>query len=95
MTDFGKGVVAGVVGSVIIFGVLCAIQYWHKRDKEILEYAEKQIELEKVREDYGNRDPYEFLAEFPGIRRAADDANRDFQRKRDEAVQRFRNRLAD
>jgi hypothetical protein len=95
MTDFFKGIIAGVAASVIVFGIILAIGFFNRRDKEILEYVETQNEIQQLREDYGARDPYEFLDEVPGVRGAADDANADFQRKRDEALQRFRNRLAD
>jgi hypothetical protein len=94
LTDFAKGIIAGVVGTAIIFGIIFAFYFLKKRDKELLDYAEKQIEIEAVREDYRNRDPDEFL-EMPGVRRAADGAAAEFERKRDEALQRFRNRLAD
>jgi hypothetical protein len=89
LTDFAKGIIAGVVGTVIIFGIISAIHFLNKREKEILEYAKKQIEIEAVREDYRNRDPDEFL-EIPDVRRAADGAVAEFERKRDEALQRFR-----
>ena len=92
LTDFGKGVIAGVVGSVIIFSVITAFHFLNKRDKELTEYAEKQTEIEALREDIINRDPAEFL-EVPGVRGAADGAAAEFERKRDEAVQRFRSRL--
>ncbi|GHU12564.1 hypothetical protein FACS1894161_1050 [Spirochaetia bacterium] len=59
-----------------------------------MEYAEKQVEIQQLREDYGNRDPVEFL-DVPGVRDTADNAADEFRRKRDEALQRFRNRLAD
>ena len=95
MTDFFKGIIAGVAASVIVFGIILAIGFFNRRDKEMLEYVETQNEIQQLREDYGARDPYEFLDEVPGVRGAADDANADFRRKRDEAVQRFRNRLAD
>ena len=95
MTDFFKGIIAGVAASVIVFGIILAIGFFNRRDREMLEYAEKQIEIEEMREDYGNRDPYEFLDEVPGVRGAADNAADDFRRKRDEAVQRIRGRYAD
>ena len=94
LTDFAKGIIAGFVLSAIIFGLIIAIHFVNMRDKELIEYAEKQMEIEALREDYGNRDPVEFL-EIPDVRRAADGAADEFQRKRDEAVQRFRSRNAD
>jgi hypothetical protein len=93
ITDFVKGLITGVVGTSIIFGIIFAFQYKNKRDKERLEYAEKQVEIEAVREDYRNRDPDEFL-EIPDVRRAADGAAAEFERKRDEALQRFRSKFA-
>ena len=90
MTDFFKGIVAGFAVCAVIAGVVLALVVVHYRDKELLEYAEKQIEIETLREDYGARDPYEFLDDVPGARRAADDASADFQRRRDEAIQRIR-----
>jgi hypothetical protein len=99
LTDFAKGIIAGVVGSVVIFGVIIAFQFFNKRErtfspKELIEYAERQIEVQALCEDYGNRDPVEFL-ELPGVGGAVDGAAADFIRKRDEAVQRFRSGLAD
>ena len=100
ITDFGKGIIAGVVGTSIIFAVIIAFHFLNKRDRELLEYAEKQIEIEAVREDgflrnLRNRDPVEFLDDIPGVRRAADGATAEFERKRDEALQRFRSRITD
>ena len=95
LTDFAKGIIAGIIFSAIIFGVINFFKFLNERDKELMEYAEKQIEIEALREDYRNRDPYEFLDDVPGVRRAADDASADFRRKRDEAVQRFRRRPPD
>jgi hypothetical protein len=94
LTDFGKGVIAGFVLAVIIFGLIIAVHFANKRDKELIEYAKKQMEVEALHEDYGNRDPVEFL-EIPDVRRAADGAAAEFERKRDEALQRFRSRNAD
>jgi hypothetical protein len=94
LTEFGKGLIAGVIGSVIIFGVMIAFHFLNKRDKELIEYAEKQIEIENLREDVINRDPVEFF-EVPGVRRSADGAAAEFERKRDEALQRFRSRIPD
>jgi len=99
LTDFGKGVIAGFVLAVIIFGVIFTLMYFNKRErtygtKEIIEYAKKEMEIEELREDYGNRDPVEFL-EVPDVRGAADGAAAEFERKRDEALQRFRSRNTD
>jgi hypothetical protein len=94
MKDFWKGFVAGVVGTVIIFCIFLAFRHLNKRDKELIEYAEKQMEIEELREDIGNRSPDEFL-EIPDVRRAADGAAAEFERKRDEALQRFRSRNPD
>ena len=95
MSNFTKGLIGGVAVSVVFFCLICALWFFHNRDKELIEYAEKEKAVEALREDYGNRDPYEFLDTVPGVRGAADGAAADFERKRDEAVQRFRNRLTD
>jgi hypothetical protein len=90
LTDFAKGAIAGFVIAAIIFG--CVAGFWHIRnkDKELIEYAERQIEIEALREDYLNRDPVEFLDDIPGVRGAADGAAAEFDRKRDEILERFR-----
>jgi hypothetical protein len=100
LTDFAKGIIAGVVGSAILFGLITALLYIHNRKrtfspKEFIDYAEKQIEIETLREEVINRDPVEFLVDLPDVRRAADGAAAEFERKRDEALQRFRSRIAD
>ena len=95
MTDFFKGVLTGFGVCAVLAALVLALVVVHYREKEIREYAEKQIEVETLREDYSARDAYEFLDEVPGARGAADSAAGDFRRKRDEALQRFRNRLAD
>jgi hypothetical protein len=95
MTDFAKGIIAGFISAVIIFGVIYALWFFQKRDKELIKYVEKQIEIEAVREDYRNRDPVEFLDDIPGVRRAVDHATAEFDRKRDEALQRIRTRPFD
>ena len=95
LNDFTKGIITGFISAVIIFGVVYALWFFYKRDKELIKYVEKQIEIEAVREDYRNRDPVEFLDDIPGVRRAADRATTEFDRKRDEAIQRIRNRPFD
>jgi hypothetical protein len=62
---------ASMTNTVIIFGIIYAFHFFNKRDKELLEHMEKQIEIEAVREDYRNRDPDEFL-EISDVCRAAD-----------------------
>ena len=94
LTDFAKGIIIGFCTGIIIVGLTAALLNRHKKERELIEYAEKQQVIETMREDYVNRDPVEFL-DIPGVRRAADGAITDFERKRDEAVQRFRNRLTD
>ena len=94
MSDFYKGLISGVGLAVIVFSLIIVAHFANKRDKELIEYAEKQMEIEALREEYGNRDPVEFL-ENPDVRRAADGAAADFERKRNEAVQRFRSRPVD
>jgi len=89
LTDFAKGIITGFISAVIIFGVIYALWFFKKRDKELFEYVEKQQAIENLREDYVNRDPDEFL-ELPGIRGAVDGATVEFLRKRDKAVQRLR-----
>jgi hypothetical protein len=95
MTDFAKGIIAGVIASVIVVGIITVTGFFHRRDKEVLEYVETQNAIQSLREDYRNRDPYEFLDEVPGVRGAADNADAEFRRKRDEALQRIRDRHAD
>ena len=92
MNDFWKGLITGVGLAVIVFGLIIAVHLVNKRDKEIIEYAKKQMEIEALQEDYSNRDPAEFVDTVPGVRRAADGAAAEFERKRDEAIQRFRSR---
>jgi hypothetical protein len=96
LTGFAKGIIAGVVGSAIIFGLAIAFHSLILRErinkKELIEYAEKQSEIETLREDVSNRGADEFL-EIPDVRQAADGAAAEFERKRDEALQRFRSRI--
>ena len=87
--------IAGFVTAAIIFGIVAGFMYARNKDKELVEYAEKQIEIEALRENYGNRDPIEFLDDIPAVRGAADGAAAEFDRKLHEILQRFRNRLAD
>jgi hypothetical protein len=69
--------------------------YVSNKNKEIFKNAERQIELQELREDYLNLDTIEFLETMPDVRSAADGAIADFERKRDEILERFRNRIID
>ena len=99
MKAFWWGFVIGVLFACIVFGVVCGLVCLHNKEREIAnyvrEYAEKQIEIEEMQEDYGNRDPVEYLNDIPGVRGAADGAAAEFDRKRDEILYRFRNRNSD
>jgi len=95
LNTFRIGFIAGFAIAAIISGVVAVAVHSRNRDKEKIEYVEKQIEIEALREDYGSRDPVEFLETVPDVRRAADGAAAEFERKRDEALQRFRSGLAD
>jgi len=92
LTDFSKGIIAGVVVSAVVFGAIAGIWFLHKRDRGLIEYAERQGAIEVLREDYGNRDPYEFIESIPGVSGAVDGAAAEFIRRRDEALQRLRDR---
>ena len=94
LTHFGKGFIAGFVLAAIIFAFVIGAITQRNRNREILEYAERQIELFELQEDVINRDPVEFF-DIPDVRRAADGAAYDFKRRRDEVLYRFRSRLAD
>jgi hypothetical protein len=95
LTDFAKGIIAGVIASMIIFGVVAGIYFHTNHNKELIEYAERQIEIEALREDYSNRDPVEFLDDIPGVRGASDGVAADFDTRLTEILHRFRNRLID
>ena len=88
--DFGKGFIAGFLLAAIVFGLVLGFMLHRQRAREIVKYAEKQIELQVMQEDVINRDVVEFF-EVPGVRRAADDAAAEFERRRDEVLYRFRN----
>ena len=94
LTDFARGLIVGVIITLIIFSVIIAIYFSRMRDKEIVNYAEKQQVIHELREDYVNRDPVEFL-EVPGVRGAAGNAADEFLRRRDEAIQRLRGEYTD
>jgi hypothetical protein len=95
LTDFAKGLLIGFITAMIICGCIFGVIWNNKRNKEKSEYAERQQAIEQLVEDYSNTDPYEFIDTVPGVSGAADGAAADFIRKRDEALQRFRDRLTD
>jgi hypothetical protein len=79
---------------VLLFGVMIGLWYCNQRDKELIEYAERQMELRELYEDYSGCAADELL-ELPGVRGAVDGASGEFERRRDELLQRFRGGLAD
>ena len=91
---FLMGFIAGLVSAVLVFTVIAGLRYLNKRDKELIEYAERQMQIEEMREDIINSDTADFL-ENPDVRRAADGAAAEFDRKRDEILERFRSGYAD
>ncbi|GHV63911.1 hypothetical protein AGMMS49587_15200 [Spirochaetia bacterium] len=94
MSSFWKGVITGAGIMLALVLVVTAFRFFHERDRKIFEAMERQNEIQEIREDYSGRDPYEFL-DTPGVRGAADSATEEFNRKRDEAVQRIRGGHAD
>jgi hypothetical protein len=94
MNSFLKGIITGAAGMLVLVLLVLAFRFFHNRDRKILEYMEAQNELQVMQEDIGNRLPDEFL-EDPGVRGAANNAAGEFQRKRDEAIQRIRGGHAD
>ena len=95
IADFWMGIIVGFIATLIIFSFVFWIVISKYKNKESINYAEKQMEIEALREDYTNRPPAEFVDTVPGVRRAADGAISEFERKRDEALQRFRSKQTD
>jgi hypothetical protein len=89
LTDFGKGVIAGFIITAIVTGIIAGLYFRHNKDKEFIEYAEKQIEIEELREDYVNCDPVEFIETIPDVRAAVDGTTADFNRKLNEIFERY------
>jgi hypothetical protein len=91
MNKFWKGFLTGAaVMLVLCFLVLAAFDAAdYNREAAVLQ--ERKDETEQLLEDYGNRDPYEFLDDIPGARGAADNGIERINRKRDEIIQRQRN----
>jgi hypothetical protein len=95
LTDFAMGIIIGFMAAGIIFGCIAGVVYQKHKNKELLEYVERQQAIEELREDVINRDFVEFLETMPDVRSAADGAIADFERKRDEILERFRSRIID
>jgi hypothetical protein len=98
-TDFGKGFIFGALCALTACGVIAGFVHIHNKKrtygtKELINYAEKQIEIENLREDIINRSADEFL-EIPDVRRAADGARGEFDRKRNEILERYRSQYVD
>jgi hypothetical protein len=87
MNSFLKGVAAGAGIMLALVLVVAGFRFFYKRDQGIYEYLERQDEIREIKEDYGGRDPYEFLDD-PGVRGAADSGIERIRRKRDEVLQR-------
>jgi hypothetical protein len=88
MKTFWKGVITGAGFMLVLVLIISAFWFFHERDRKLYEAMELQNEIQELREDYSNRDPYEFLND-PGVRGAADDARDGFYRKLDEILQRY------
>jgi hypothetical protein len=88
MKSFWKGLVTGVVFILFVIFLIWFTRLLSNRDRELIESMEVQHELQELREDYGMRDPLEFLDE-PGVRGAADDARDEYYRRLDEILQRY------
>jgi hypothetical protein len=94
MNKFWKGVITGAAGMLVLVLIITVFRFFHERDRKIYEYMEERNEIQTMQEDIGNRPPDKFL-EDPGVRGAADSADAEFRRKRDEAIQRIRSGHAD
>jgi hypothetical protein len=93
VNSFWKGVITGAAGMLFLAVLVLVFRFFHERDRKIFEYMEAQNEIQAMQEDIGNRPLDEFL-EDPGIRGVADNADTEFRRKRDEAIQRIRGGLS-
>jgi hypothetical protein len=89
MNDFFKGIITGAAGMLFFVMLVFPFRFFRERDKKIYEYMEARREIEALQEDIGTRPPDEFL-EDPGVRGAADNADAEFRRKRDEAIRAIR-----
>jgi hypothetical protein len=94
LTDFAIGFIAGFFIAAVIFGIVAGAVHYRNKDRERIEYVELHQEIEALREDVINLTADELL-DLPDIRAAADGATAELLRKRDEALQRLRDRKID
>ncbi|MDR3173398.1 MAG: hypothetical protein LBU19_04030 [Treponema sp.] len=94
MSDFLKGVITGAAGVLVLVLLVLVFRFFYNRDRKAIEYMEAQNEIQTMQEDINNR-PLDMFLEDPGVRGAADNADAEFRRKRDEAIQRIRGGHAD
>jgi hypothetical protein len=83
MNKFLKGVITGAASILFLVILVLVFRFFYERDRKIYEYMEAQREIQTMQEDIGNRPLDEFLDD-PGVRGAADNADAEFRRKRDE-----------
>jgi hypothetical protein len=95
MTDFWKGFLCGLGCSLAIAAFAGVSRFFYKRDLKIIETMEAEIETQKMLEDYSRRDAADFLDGSPAVRGAADKWIDNFDRKRDEILQRARSGKTD
>ena len=90
VSDFWKGVLAGVGGAMAVVLIVFLVSAFNKQDRKIIEALVAQNEVQALLEEVLNRDPYEFLDGDAGVRRAADRGIEEFNRKRDRAIRAIR-----
>ena len=93
LTDFAFGFIAGFFAAAVIFCIVAGVIHYRNKDKEKIKYVEIQQEIESLREEVNNLTADDLL-DIPDVRRGADGAAAEFDRKRDEALQRFRSGLS-
>jgi hypothetical protein len=88
MSDFFKGILTGAGIMLALVLAVLGFRFFNNRDRKIYEAMELQNEIQELREDYGNRDPADFL-NVPGVWGAANSAKDEYYRKLDEILQRY------
>jgi len=94
LTDFAIGFIAGLITAAVILGIVAGVVHLRNKEKEKIKHVELQQEIEAMREEVINL-TIDDLLELPDVRRAADGAAAEFDRKRDEILERFRSGIAD